>query len=252
MPIKSFKNKIISWDEYENKFFEIKNNNNIEMSDLYYIEKQKESLLQNTILFAQGKLCNNVLLWGARGTGKSSLVLAVFNKVIINYEISLLEIKKNQIRYLSSILRKLSNTKTRYIIFCDDFSFSSKSEDFIIFKNILDGTVSKDTNFIYFVTSNFRSIIKNDNNSEETNIINQQEVIDDETALSDRFGMWLGFQKFNEEQYLSIIKKYYEKFNLTYNLSFIEKKAIQWSLNRGSKSGREAFHFVKSLVNNKL
>lgn len=252
MTIKSFKNSIFAWDEYENKFYKVINSKNLRINDLHYITKQKEVLLKNTILFVEGKLSNNALLWGARGTGKSSLVLAVFNEVLKNYNVALLEIKRNQIKYLSSILRRLNNFDEKFIIFCDDFSFKKSNKDFIYFKNVLDGSVSKSNNLIYYITSNFRNVIKSDQINQNMNLLLRQEIIDDETALSDRFGLWLGFERFTDEQYLSIVKSYINKYKINITVSLLQEKALQWSLFRGSKSGREAYNFAKSLLNEKM
>jgi len=107
---KSFYKALIAWDEQENKFYKLFNNNFMKISDLHHIEKQKKIIYQNTILFSKGQLSNNALLWGARGTGKSSLIHAIFKEIIKNHNISLLELRKNQIKYFSSILRKLTKS----------------------------------------------------------------------------------------------------------------------------------------------
>ena len=202
-------------------------------------------------MFAQGVPSNNGLLWGARGTGKSSLIFSVFNHVKEKYNIALLEIKRNQLKYINSIFRKLNNIDQKIIIFFDDFSFSANSDDFIILKNSLDGAVSRNLNFLFYTTSNFRSIIQH-NNKSNMDMIEQQEALDNETALSDRFGIWLGFEKFTDNQYLQIVNYYCLKFNIKNDKNFLNSKALQWSLNRGAKSGREAYHFVKSLHNKKI
>ncbi len=251
MTINSFRKKIFAWDEFEKNFYLIQNNINIKLQDLLFIEKQKKILLENTILFAEGKMSNNGLLWGSRGTGKSSLILSIFNYVIKTYNVALLEIRRNQMKYINLILRKLENIDQKVIIFFDDFSFLANNEDFMTFKNILDGTVSKNSNFLFYTTSNFRSIIQY-KNTLDVNMIEKQEALDNETALSDRFGIWLSFEKFTNEQYLQIVNYYCEKFDVRIDKNILAKKAINWSLNRGSKSGREAFYFVKSLYNEKI
>ena len=226
MTIKSFKKKILNYDEFEKKFYVIKSSTSIKINDLLFIDYQKRILLKNTILFAQGQPSNNGLLWGSRGTGKSSLIFSIFNYVKEKNNIGLLEVKRNQIKYINSILRQLSEIDEKIIIFFDDFSFTSDSEDFITFKNILDGSVSKNSNFLFYTTSNFRSIIQY-NNKFDMNLIEQQEVLDNETALSDRFGIWLGFEKFSNEQYLNIVLYYCKKFNVKTNKSLIQKKAFE-------------------------
>tara|TARA_E500000178_G_scaffold178722_1_gene177342 strand:- start:1412 stop:2005 length:594 start_codon:yes stop_codon:yes gene_type:complete len=194
---------------------------------------------------------NNGLLWGARGTGKSSLIFSVFNYIKEEYDIALLEIKRNQLKYINSIFRQLNIIEQKIIIIFDDFSFAANSDDFIIFKNILDGAVSKNLNFLFYTTSNFKSIIQH-NNKSNMDMIEQQEALDNETALSDRFGIWLGFEKFTNNQYLEIVNYYCLKFNIKNDKDLLTRRALQWSLNRGTKSGREAYHFVKSLHNKKI
>ena len=194
---------------------------------------------------------NNGLLWGARGTGKSSLIFSVFNYIKEEYDIALLEIKRNQLKYINSIFRQLTIIEQKIIIIFDDFSFAANSDDFIIFKNILDGAVSKNLNFLFYTTSNFKSIIQH-NNKSNMDMIEQQEALDNETALSDRFGIWLGFEKFTNNQYLEIVNYYCLKFNIKNDKDLLTRRALQWSLNRGTKSGREAYHFVKSLHNKKI
>ena len=127
---------------------------------------------------------NNGLLWGARGTGKSSLIFSVFNYIKEEYDIALIEIKRNQLKYINSIFRQLTIIEQKIIIIFDDFSFAANSDDFIIFKNILDEAVSKNLNFLFYTTSNFRSIIQH-NNKSNMEMIEQQEALDNETALSD-------------------------------------------------------------------
>ena len=251
MTINSFKKKILAWDEFDKDFYVLESSIYTKIEDLLFIEKQKQILLENTILFAQGKPSNNGLLWGARGTGKSSLVFSVFNYIKEKYNIALLEIKKNQLKYINSIFRQLNNIDQKIIIFFDDFSFAADSDDFIIFKNILDGAVSRNLNFLFYTTSNFRSIIQH-NNKSNMDMIEKQEALDNETALSDRFGIWLGFEKFTNNQYLEIVNYYCLKFNIKNDKDLLTNKAVQWSLNRGAKSGREAYNFVKSLHNKKI
>ena len=247
-----FPEGIVVWEKHSDKFYRVREDKEVDIDLLCNINRQKEILIKNTILFSKGKPSNNALLWGARGTGKSTLVLAIYKKVSKHNDICLIEVKRNQIKYLSYILRKLEKFNKKFIIFCDDFSFSTNTKDFVLFKNILDGSVSRNNNFIYYVTSNYRNIIRNTNVLDEASMLNKQEIIDDETALSDRFGIWLGFEKFEELEFLKIVDKYCGRYKIAMQKSEIRKRAIKWSLLRGSKSGREALNFAKSLLNNKL
>ena len=248
---KSIKKGLVVWDEHLKTFYNIKDNK-FNATLLCNIEKQKNILYQNTLLFAEGKPANNALLWGARGTGKSSLVLAVYQAISSKNNLSMIEIKRNQIYYLSSIIRYLEVLNRKFIIFCDDFSFLSNDKEFVMFKSILDGSASKSENFIYYVTSNYRGIIKKTLVNNNENLLEQQETIDDETALSDRFGLWIGFNKFDIDQYIAVVDKYSKYFGINIKKDLLHKKAIRWSLQRGSRSGREAFNFVKSLYNKEL
>ena len=241
---------ILEWDDFSRKFYKIESKSNNFLSNLCHVDKQKKILLKNTMLFANGEPSNNVLLWGARGTGKSSLVLNVYKTVYKTKKITLLEIKTNQIKHLRLILRILSKTNRKFILFCDDFSFASNNEDFILFKSILDGSVSKNKNILYYVTSNYRNIIKENYLDQSASMLRRQEKIEDETALSDRFGLWLSFETFSEEKYLDIVMKYCDLFNIKAKKNVLKKRALQWSLSRGSRSGREALNFVKSLFIN--
>ena len=156
---------MLAWDNFDKNFYILENSISIEIEDLLFIKKQKQILLENTVLYAQGMPSNNVLLWGARGTGKSSLIFSIFNYIKKKYNIALLEIKRNQLKHINFILRQLNNTDQKVIIFFDDFSFAANSDDFIIFKNILDGSVSRNLNFLFYTTSNFRSLIQHNNKS---------------------------------------------------------------------------------------
>ena len=245
--LNSIRSGILEWDNFNNNFYLIDSNEH-DINNLHNIEVQKDALLSNTIAFANNKPANNALLWGARGTGKSSLVLSVFKEVSNKKDLLLLELKTNQIKYLSFILRKLKKSNRKSIIFCDDFSFSLENENFILFKNIIDGAASKNSDVLYYVTSNYRNVIKANNNNNNISTLKKLEITEDETALSDRFGLWLGFESFNESVYLDIVYHYIKKYNLKIDNDYARKKAIQWSILRGSRSGREALHFVKNLI----
>ncbi len=178
-------------------------------------------------------------------------MLAVYKEISKKYNISLLEIKPNQIKLLNSIIRKLDTKKNRYIIFCDDFSFTSLDENFVLFKNLIDGTVSRKKNILYYVTSNYRSMIKESVSNKE-NTLKKQEIDEDEAALSDRFGLWLGFERFDKKKYLEVVNKYRKIYKIKISKNKLNEKAIQWSILRGSFSGREALNFIKNLKNNNI
>ena len=163
-----------------------------------------------------------------------------------------------KIKKLRQIIKK--NQIDGYIISKNDEFFGEYTpddKDRLKFISNFSGSfgfalVLKNMNYLFYVTSNFRSLIQYNDNKLNMDLIEQKEALDNETALSDRFGIWLGFEKFNNNQYLKIVSYYCKKLNIKYDASIIEKKALQWSLNRGSKSGREAYFFVKSLHNEKI
>ncbi|MDC3023917.1 ATP-binding protein [Alphaproteobacteria bacterium] len=236
----------LEWDEEKNKFFKIKLTSKINLESLLFIENQKKYLMNNTRHFLEGGDANNALLWGSRGTGKSSLVLATFCLFHKNYNFSTIEIKFFQIKYLPKILRLLENEKKKIIIYCDDFSFDSNNESFILFKNTLEGSLRKHTNIIFYVTSNYRHLVKNiENNSfQETH---NKDANNDLISLSDRFGIWLGFHNFNQENFLKIVLFQAKLHNLKFNEKVLTANALEWSLLRGSFSGREAVNFIRFL-----
>ncbi len=242
------KNGVMEWDGENQKLTELKIKTTFKLEMLLNIEKQVSILVKNTILFAKGLPANNILLWGDRGTGKSSLIYLAFDKIYKKNKISMIEIKNNRLESLSFLMEKLSNYKGKYIIFCDDFSFNHNTKDIAIFKNILDGTLRKTSNVIFYATSNFRHMVKEYDVSLENKIL-EKEKIDDITALSDRFGIWLSFPTFNKEEYLKIVDCYCSYYKINIPKDVLIKKAMQWRLLRGSGSGREALNFVKSLFN---
>ena len=235
------------WDEAKNKFLKIKLTNNINLTNLLFIENQKKNLLRNTKYFLEGGHANNALLWGSRGTGKSSLILAIFNFFHKNYTFSIIEIKFFQIKYLPKILRSLENEKKRIIIYCDDFSFESNDENFILFKNTLEGSLRKYSNILFYVTSNYRHLVKSYGNN-HINETNNKDTNENLISLSDRFGIWLGFHSFDKESFLKVVLFQAKLYNLNLNKKVIIKKAVEWSLLRGSFSGREALNFIRFLL----
>ena len=237
---------ILEWDEEINKFFKVDFIKNIKLENLYFLDSQKKILIDNTKHFLEGGTANNALLWGSRGTGKSSLVLATYNYFKNDHVFAMIEIKFFQIKYLPKILRNLEKTRKKIIIYCDDFSFESNNENFIIFKNTLEGSLRKYPNIIFYVTSNYRHLVKNikNNNYQETHNKDTNENL---VSLSDRFGIWLGFHNFDEEKFLKVVFNYAKILELDLEKKTIKERATQWAILRGSYSGREALNLVRFL-----
>ena len=244
---KNYINGLLEWDEETNALLNININKDINLENLLFVDNQKSILINNTKLFLEKGVANNVLLWGSRGTGKSSLVIATYNFFKRNYSFSMIEIKFFQIQYLPKILRILEKKKKKIIIYCDDFSFENNDKNFILFKNTLEGTLRKNQNIIFYVTSNYRHLVRNMKNY-HVDEINKKDNIENFISLSDRFGVWLGFHNFNQENFLKIVFFYAKFFKLNLSQKTLKNKAIKWSLLRGSYSGREAVNLVRFLL----
>ena len=244
---KKLQTGLFEWSNEKEKFFSIKQEKKKPFKNLLFLEDQYKTLIKNTKQFLNDKPANSVLLWGARGTGKSSLVLSLYDDLKENFSFLMIEIKFFQINSLPKILRNLEKEKKKIIIFCDDFSFELKDEKFILFKNILEGSLRKNSNIIFYVTSNFRHLVREKFNN--TNLDSQiKDFNENIISLSDRFGIWLGFHNFSLDQYMKIIFLYSNYYKLNTSKDIIRKKAIEWSIMRGSYSGREALNFVKYLM----
>tara|TARA_B100000029_G_scaffold276981_1_gene271470 strand:- start:39 stop:878 length:840 start_codon:yes stop_codon:yes gene_type:complete len=248
---KSFSDGLLEWDHEENQFFKIKHKNSNAFDNLLFLENQKNILINNTVQFLKGKPANSALLWGARGTGKSSLIISVYNALIKKFSFSMIEIKFFQIEFMPRILRLLEKKKNKIIIFCDDFSFESNDEKFILYKNILEGSLRRNPNIIFYITSNYRHLVRN-NLNDNINGSHNKDTNENFISLSDRFGIWLGFHSFSKEEYIKIVFSYAKYFKLSLKPDLIKRKAIEWSILRGSYSGREAINFIKFLLLEKI
>ncbi len=237
----------LEWSNEEKNFFKINQERKLITNDLLYLDKHKNILIRNTTQFLKNQPANSALLWGARGTGKSSLIISVCNELKLNYSFLVVEIKFFQINFLPLILRRLEKEKEKIIIFCDDFSFEFNDEKFILFKNIIEGSLRNNTNIIFYVTSNFRHLVR-DNVNSKNNVSNLKDINENITSLSDRFGIWLGFHSFNQKQYNEIVSFYANIFKLKIEDARLQKKADEWAILRGSNSGREALNLVKYLM----
>ncbi len=226
--------------------------NRIPLSLLRGIDRQIDILLDNTRRFAAGYPANNALLWGARGTGKSSLVKAAH--ATINEEagrpLALVEIHREDIPTLPRLLNVLGGFERRCILFCDDLSFQSEDATFKSLKAVLEGGIEgRPENIIFYATSNRRhlmprSMIEN----ERSDAINPAESVEEKVSLSDRFGLWLGFHPVNQDTYFAIIEGYCENFGLEMDPDDLRAEALEWSMTRGSRSGRVAWQFIQDLA----
>jgi len=215
------------------------------------VDNQKEILLKNTVNFAEGNFTNNALLWGARGNGKSSLIKSVFNEILIDHKnLKLIQLNKNDIfdiEYIYSILGQYNHF--RFIMFIDDLSFEKIDSDYKIIKSTLDGSIqNQPTNILLYVSSNRRHLMPRDMiDNERSSAIHTDESVEEKISLSDRFGLWIGFHKLSQIDYLKIIETYCQYYKINYDEE-ICKKAIQWSLQRGNRTGRTAWQFILNIA----
>ena len=217
------------------------------------LENQKDILLKNTENFANNLPANNALLWGAKGTGKSSLVKSVHAEINIqnNEKIKLIEIHREDINNLPYLLSKLADyNENKFILLCDDLSFDAGENTYKSLKSVLDGGIEgKPDNIIFYATSNRRHLMPRDMiENERSTSINPSEAVEEKVSLSDRFGLWIGFHNISQDIYLDIIYGYVKEFKLNIDNPTLRSKALEWSITRGARSGRVAWQFILQLA----
>lgn len=227
--------------------------NRVEMPLLKGIDRVRDILVENTDRFASGVAANNALLWGSRGMGKSSLVKAVHadtNRKGMKYPLKLIEIHREDIDSLPSLLNLLRNRDERIILFCDDLSFDSNDTSYKSLKAALDGGVEgRPDNVIFYATSNRRHLLPRDMmENERSTAINPSEAVEEKVSLSDRFGLWLGFHKCSQDEYLEMIYGYADYFSLDLEPEKLRHEALEWATTRGSRSGRVAWQYIQDLA----
>ena len=217
------------------------------------LDNQKDILLKNTQNFANNLPANNALLWGAKGTGKSSLVKSVHAE--INSQNSdktkLIEIHREDINNLPYLLSKLADyNENKFILLCDDLSFDAGENTYKSLKSVLDGGIEgKPDNIIFYATSNRRHLMPRDMiENERSTSINPSEAVEEKVSLSDRFGLWIGFHNISQDIYLDIIYGYVKEFELNIDKPTLRSKALEWSITRGARSGRVAWQFILQLA----
>lgn len=231
----------------------------IALDDLLCLDRQRAEIERNTRQFLAGYRANNVLLWGSRGTGKSSLVKAVFNAY--RYAgLRLIEVDKNDLMQLPDILEPLGERPERFILFCDDLSFEASESGYKALKAALDGSISAaPDNLLIYATSNRRHLLPEfQSENQEARLrdgeLHLGEAIEEKISLSDRFGLWIAFHPFTQAQYLSVVRHWIDRLDpfpidqATQDWEPIERTALQWALHRGSRSGRAAWQFARDWV----
>jgi uncharacterized protein len=226
--------------------------NRVDIALLKGIDLVKEQLLENTLRFAKGLPANNALLWGARGMGKSSLVKAAHSTVAKSIRtLKIVEIHREDINSLPQLMTLLTaQTKYQFIVFCDDLSFDGQDTSYKSLKAALDGGLEgRPRNVIFYATSNRRHLLPRDMiENERSTAINPGEAVQEKVSLSDRFGLWLGFHSCTQDEFFDMIEGYAAHFKLPVSKEQLHASAIEWSVTRGSRSGRVAWQFVMDLA----
>ncbi len=230
--------------------------NRVEMELLQGISRVREQLLENTQRFANGLPANNALLWGARGMGKSSLVKAAHasvNKALVNPEgprLKLVEIHREDIETLPALMALVRDSRHRFIVFCDDLSFDTDDTSYKSLKAVLEGGIEgRPDNVLFYATSNRRHLLPRDMlDNERSTAINPGEAIEEKVSLSDRFGLWLGFHKCSQDEYLAMVAAYVAHHGLEVDEVNWRPQALEWATTRGSRSGRTAYQFIQDLA----
>jgi predicted AAA+ superfamily ATPase len=224
----------------------------VRLADLQGIDRQKTVLARNTLQFVRGLPANNVLLTGARGTGKSSLIKALLAEYSTE-GLRLVEVDKADLIDLPDIAELLAAREERFLIFCDDLSFESDDPSYKALKVALDGSIAGVTdNMLIYATSNRRHLMPEFMSENlESDEIRPGETVEEKIALSERFGVWLSFYPFDQDEYLAIVKHWLAHFGIARMTPQVRQAALQWALGRGSRSGRVAWQFARDWVGQK-
>lgn len=250
------KHDVFVWHPDGARLDAVERPNRLELELLRGIDRQTAQLHDNTLRFAQGLPANNALLWGARGTGKSSLVKSVHAAVNEKAEtlgflpLALIEIHREDIPTLPRLLSIIRSQERRCLLFCDDLSFDHDDTSYKSLKAVLEGGVEgRPENVVFYATSNRRHLLPRDMiENERSTAINPGEAVEEKVSLSDRFGLWLGFHNCDQQTYFDMIRGYARRFNLDISEEQLIREANEWAVTRGSRSGRVAWQFVQDLA----
>ncbi|HZH27088.1 MAG TPA: ATP-binding protein [Azospirillaceae bacterium] len=240
------------WHSNPDRLDSVARVNRVELGLLQGVERQRDTLLENTRRFAAGLPANNALLWGARGMGKSSLVKAVHAQVCEERpgSLALVEIAREDIPALPRLLGHLRAQPRRCVLFCDDLSFAGEDATYKSLKAVLDGGVEgRPENVVFYATSNRRHLMPREMiENERSTAINPAEAIEEKVSLSDRFGLWLGFHNCDQDTFFAMVEGYAARFGLDLPPEELHAQAVEWSVTRGSRSGRVAWQFIHDLA----
>jgi uncharacterized protein len=225
--------------------------NRVDLKLLVGIDRARDILLENTRQFARGLPANNVLLWGSRGMGKSSLVKAAHAAVLADGDaLKLVEVQREDLPSIGRLLNILRESHARFLLFCDDLSFGHDDSHYKSLKAVLDGGIEgRPENVVFYATSNRRHLMPRDMiENERSTAINPSEAVEEKVSLSDRFGLWLGFHPCDQDQYLAMIRGYCDAYQVAISDAELRAEAIEWQQTRGARSGRVAWQYFVDLA----
>jgi predicted AAA+ superfamily ATPase len=244
------------WRAAENRMVAVPDISRVDIDLLQGLDRHKSMLLENTRAFADGRPANNALLWGARGTGKSSLVKAAH--AAVNAErpgpgIALVEVHREDLPELARLLDRLRDSDRRFILFCDDLSFDVGEAAYKSLKVLLEGGLEgRPENVLFYATSNRRHLINRDMiENEKSTAIHASEAVEEKVSLSDRFGLWIGFPPTDQPTYLTMIEAYAAAYGITDTPEVLRREALAWAMLRGARSGRVAWQFIQHRLGTK-
>ena len=239
------------WHVGPDRLVPVETVNRVALDLLVGIGRARDTLLENTLQFARGLPANNALLWGARGMGKSSLVKAVHAEVLEQGQgLKIVEVQREDLPSIGRLLSLLRGSDARFLLFCDDLSFSHDDQHYKSLKAVLDGGIEgRPDNVVFYATSNRRHLMPRDMiENERSSAINPSEAVEEKVSLSDRFGLWLGFHPCDQEEYLAMIRGYCAAFGVEIDEPTLRAEAIEWQATRGSRSGRVAWQYFTDLA----
>jgi len=242
------------WHVSPDRLDPVANVNRVDLELLVGIDRSRNTLLENTRQFARGLPANNALLWGARGMGKSSLVKAAHAAVLAEgLALKIVEVQREDLPSVGRLLNLLRASDARFLLFCDDLSFSHDDQHYKSLKAVLDGGIEgRPDNVVFYATSNRRHLMPRDMiENERGSAISPSEAVEEKVSLSDRFGLWLGFHPCTQDEYLEMIDGYCAAYNVVVEAEELRAEAIEWQATRGSRSGRVAWQFFVDLAGRK-
>ena len=241
------------WHAATSSFAPVARVNRVDIDLLKGIDLVRDLLIENTERFARGLSANNALLWGARGMGKSSLVKSAHADINARLNgpefpaMKLVEIHREDIDSLPVLMNHVRASKHPFILFCDDLSFDAEDTSYKSLKAVLEGGIEgRPTNVVFYATSNRRHLLPRDMmDNERSTAINPGEAVEEKVSLSDRFGLWLGFHRCSQDEYLSMVSAYADHFDIGGDRQAMERAALEWATTRGARSGRTAWQFTQ-------